>query len=67
MAENKLDLVSNHPNRNFRQCYSCDRRFHLNDLNTVDVEEYGRHNTLEVCDNCIIKPNVTKIEEGNGI
>lgn len=49
------------PTRHFRRCDSCDSRFHPDDLNTVNVEEYGQHNTLEICDDCMAQPNASKL------
>ncbi len=38
--------------RNLRRCDSCRELYHHEDLNTVDVEKYGEHTTIEVCDGC---------------
>ena len=51
----KSGLISD-PTRHFQACYICKDRYHLNDLNDVDVEESdGSHNTILACDEC--KPN----------
>lgn len=47
------------------RCDSCDEIFHPDDLNTVDVEEYGKHNTIEVCDGCMTTPIPVKITDAD--
>ena len=47
----KSGLISD-PTRYFRPCYGCGEQFHPDDLNTLDVESYGEHDTIEVCDEC---------------
>lgn len=44
-------LISD-PTRHFRPCYGCGERSHPDDMHTIDIEEYGEHNTAEICDGC---------------
>lgn len=44
--------MENDPTKNFRKCDGCGRRYHSDELNTVDTERYGGHWTLEICDRC---------------
>lgn len=47
----KSGLVSSRT-KSLRRCDSCRELCHHEDLNTVDVEKYGEHTTIEVCDGC---------------
>ena len=48
------------------RCDCCGAMFNPDDLNTVDVDKYGEHSTIEVCDNCKTEPipvDLTDIDE----
>ena len=51
----KSGLISD-PTRNFRPCDGCGRRCHPDDFMTRDVENYGRHETIELCERCDTPP-----------
>ena len=41
------------PMQDFVACEVCGKKYHPDDLNTVDAGDYtGSHYTMEVCDNC---------------
>lgn len=56
----KSGLISD-PTRNFRPCDGCGRRCHPDDLMTRDVENYGRHETIELCERCDTPPEPVRI------
>lgn len=58
----KSGLISD-PTRNFRPCDGCGRRFHPDDLMTRDVENYGEHETIELCERCDTPPEPVRIED----
>ena len=47
------------------RCCGCDELFHPDDLNTVDVENYGLHETIEVCDACIADPDQAPLTDAD--
>lgn len=57
----KSGLISD-PTRNFRPCDGCGRRCHPDDLMTRDVENYGGHETIELCERCDTPPEPVGIE-----
>jgi hypothetical protein len=57
----KSGLISD-PTRNFRPCHGCGKRCHTDDLMTRDVENYGCHETIELCERCDTPPEPVGIE-----
>ena len=40
------------PNAPARPCCGCGELFHPDDMHTIDIENYGEHDTAEICDGC---------------
>ena len=53
----KSGLVPDDPTKYFETCDACGESFHPDDLNTVDIEDYGKHYTIAVCDGCKDDPD----------
>tara|TARA_R110000824_G_scaffold305230_1_gene493087 strand:+ start:799 stop:999 length:201 start_codon:yes stop_codon:yes gene_type:complete len=47
----KSGLISD-PMKSFRPCDCCGEPTHPDDIHTVDVDRFGEHDTIEVCDFC---------------
>jgi len=54
-------LISD-PTRRFRHCDGCQMKFNPDDLHTRDVDRYGEHHTLELCDECNTQDEPGKID-----